>query len=112
YTSILFTHERQIAERPEVVRKMVAASRRGWARYLEAPEKANAAIHKLNPEMDLDILEYGAETLRPLVLDSDSQRHGIGTMSRQRWQTLEEQLVASGQLKPGTVRVDAAFTDR
>ena len=110
YTSLLIAHEAQVRDAPDVVSKMVAASMRGWAKYIEAPGDANEAIHRVNPEMDLDILAYGAEALRPLVLDKVASDHGIGTMSHQRWQTLGDQLVESGQLKREDVDVERAFT--
>jgi NitT/TauT family transport system substrate-binding protein len=112
YTSVLFTHDQQTQENPSLVHKMVTASIRGWKKYLEAPEAANKRIHEVNPEIDLDILEYGAETLQPLVMDGVAEQKGIGVMSRARWQTLADQLVESEQLKPGQAHVEAAFTTR
>jgi NitT/TauT family transport system substrate-binding protein len=112
YTSMLCTHEDQANDHPEIVRKMVAASIRGWQKYIESPEKANERIHQENPEMDLDILAYGAETLIPLVLNDVAEQQGIGTMSTARWQTLADQLVESEQLKRREVHVDKAFTTR
>lgn len=112
YTSLLFTHEDQLDDNPELVRKMVAASIRGWQQYLDDPQKANDRIHRANPEMDLDILDYGAKTLHPLVLDVTSKQKGIGTMSRVRWETLADQLVDSKQLKRRDVDVEGAYTTR
>jgi len=110
YTSVLFTHDAQSREQKEIVGKMVAASVRGWAHYVKSPEAANRLIHRENHEMDLDILDFGAAALVPLVLDDAAEQQGVGTMSRARWQTLADQLVESGQLKPGQVHVDEAFT--
>jgi NitT/TauT family transport system substrate-binding protein len=110
YTSLLFTHESQLTEGPDIARKIVAASIRGWATYIESPDEANRAIHRANPEMGLDILAFGAETLRPLVLDAVAKERGIGTMSRARWQTLADQLVETEQLKRPDVHVEHAFT--
>ena len=112
YTSLLCTHDDQLEDHPQLVRRMVAASIRGWEKYIEAPEGANKLIHQANPEMDLDILEYGAETLRPLVMDDVAEQEGVGTMSRGRWQTLADQLVESEQLKRKEVHVEGAFTTR
>jgi len=112
YTSLLFTHDDQLREDPELVRKLVAASVRGWETYLQSPDRTNQYIHKVNPEMDRDILDYGAETLTPLVLDSTSEQKGIGTMSRSRWQTLADQLIESDQLKASEAHVERAFTTR
>lgn len=112
YTSVLFTHEDQVDENPELVRKMVQASVRGWQKYIEDPTKANERIHKANPEMDLDILAYGAKTLDPLVLDVTAKQKGVGTMSRARWETLANQLVDSKQLRRRDVDVEGAYTTR
>jgi NitT/TauT family transport system substrate-binding protein len=112
YTSLLFTSEAVLTGSPEVARKMVAASVRGWAKYLESPQQTNRYIHQVNPQMDLDILEFGAKVIVPLVLDDASRRLGIGTMSPARWQTLADQLIETDQLKPNEVRVEEAFTTR
>ncbi len=109
YTSLLFTDRARIDGEPDLVRKMVAASVRGWKKYLEAPDKTNDYIHQVNPEMDLDILAYGAKTLAPLVQNSTGPQP-LGAMSLARWQTLADQLTESGQLKPNAVQVERAFT--
>jgi NitT/TauT family transport system substrate-binding protein len=112
YTSLLFTSDTVVENQAELVRKMVTASVRGWTRYLESPEETNRAIHRVNPEMELDILAFGAEALRPLVLDDEARQRGIGTMSRERWQTLANQLIEIGRLKSERAQVDEAFTTR
>ena len=43
---------------------------------------------------------------------SAAEEHGIGTMSRGRWQTLAEQLVETDQLKPDAVDVNQVFTTK
>src|SRR5262249_52513002 len=112
YTSMLVTSDNFADNNADIVRRMVAASIRGWEKYITQPEETNAYIHRLNPEMDLDILEYGAEKMRPLVTGGDAQKYGIGTMSLARWQKLAEQLVETDQLSPQDVHVEAAFTTR
>jgi NitT/TauT family transport system substrate-binding protein len=110
YTSVLFARAELIRTRPDLVRKLVRASVRGWARYLESPQAANQRIQQLNPEMDHEVLAFGAEQLRPLVLDAVAQERGLGTMTLERWQTLAEQLVECGQLRRGAVDAQQAFT--
>lgn len=112
YTSLLCTHDDRVLNEADVVRRMVAASIRGWSKYIETPDETNDYIHQVNPEMDAEILAYGAKAIVPLVLDAASKLDGIGTMSRDRWQTLADQLVDSGQLKPEQVFVDDASTTR
>lgn len=110
YTSTLFTNDELVKTKPELVQKMVAASIRGWQTYVQSPEKANALIHRANPQMDLDVLAYGAKTLEPLVLDRVATKEGVGTMSRARWQKLADQLVQSRQMKASGADVRGAYT--
>jgi len=109
YTSMLVTSEAMIAEKPEIVRKMTVASARGWEKYIESPDETNEYINKQNPEMGLDILKYGAEALKPLVLDATARQQGVGAMTQERWQTLVEQLVESQQIKAGSVDPKSAY---
>ena len=88
YASLLITTEESIQNRRQIVAKMVTATVEGWTHYLRDPEATNRHINSVNPEMKMDILEYGAAESRPLVLDQVSLHEGIGTMSLERWQTL------------------------
>ena len=110
YTSVLFTSDAKVRESPDVVKKMVSASIRGWRQYLDSPEETNRYIHGLNPEMELDALAYGATAIRPLVLDESAESDQIGRMTLDRWRTLAEQLVESDQLEPGEVDASKLFT--
>jgi NitT/TauT family transport system substrate-binding protein len=111
YTSALVTSEAMLADRPEIVEKMVVASIRGWEHYLAHPESTNQYIHSVNPEMDLETLAAGMEALEPLVW-GDTARHGIGHMTLARWQTLLDQLVDSDQIDGQAVDAVSAFTSQ
>jgi NitT/TauT family transport system substrate-binding protein len=110
--SVLIATETTIADRPAAVAGMVRAAAEGWERYLADPAATNERIHQLNPEMSPELLSYGASESRPLVLDEEARRHGIGTMSAARWDTLQAQMVQAGLLQPGAVRSEEAFTAR
>ena len=112
YTSVLLAPGPTVQRQPEMVRKFVAASIRGWQTYLQNPEPTNRYINRVNPKMDLGTLSYGAEALRPLCLDGLSGPEELGTMTPQRWQTLAEQLVEIEMIKPGEADPDGAFTTR
>ena len=88
---------------------MTRASQRGWQKYLQDATLANKAIHAANPEMSLAALDYGATAIRPLCLPSDAPTESVGQMTRERWQTLMEQLVAIKLLEPEKVKIDEAF---
>jgi len=110
YTSLLFTTENMLANRPEDVRHMVAATVRGWQDYLADPEPTNELIHERNTRIDLEALAFGAKEIAPLMITDAVSREELGAMTLERWQALERQLVESGQLKAGTVDPRQAFT--
>lgn len=112
YASVLIATEQTIASRPEVVAAMVRACAAGWQHYLQAPDSTNQHIHQLNPEMDLEVLAYGAAESKPLISDPVAQQHGIGYMSAERWQTLLQQMAEAELIQPGAVKAEEAFTTR
>jgi NitT/TauT family transport system substrate-binding protein len=109
YTSCLFTRTDFADQQSEVVRKMVAASVRGWTEYLARPNATNVAIHNENPEMSLDILAFGAEAMRPLCTPKGEESKPFGRMTEVRWKTLSDQMVEAGVLDPKSVDPRQAF---
>lgn len=92
YTSCLFTNEEFIEENPEIVRRFVRATVKGWQAYLEDPEPINKVIHEANPEMDLASLKFAAEAIKPLCLPNEMTDEELGEMSDERWTKLVSQL--------------------
>jgi NitT/TauT family transport system substrate-binding protein len=111
YTSVLFTSEQYLQEHETIVSKIVAASVRGWRHYIDHPTETNKYLHVVNPEITVEALAYGVESLKPLVLDENS-KNAVGAMMLERWQTLVNQLEEMDLIKPGAVAADQAFTTR
>lgn len=109
YASVLITHPDTVRDEPDLVRRMVAASVRGWRRYLQDPAETNRYLHGLNSEMDLEILAFGAEQLKDLCVTDDVPAAKIGWMTRERWRTLARQLEEVEALAPGTAAPDDVF---
>lgn len=109
YTSLLFAADGAVRDRADICRKMVRASIRGWQKYLADPAATNARIHELNPEMDLDILAFGAEQIASLIR-APGDETPIGSMTLDRWRQLGEQLVEAEQLKSEQIDSRGAFT--
>jgi NitT/TauT family transport system substrate-binding protein len=110
YASVLFADARTIAASPDVVKAMVTASVRGWKAYLADPLATNKVIHEANPEMGLEILAFGAEAMRPLC--EVEKKLPLGTMTRQRWQLLHDQMVDVGAIDSSDGSVKDAFTTK
>ncbi|RMH71924.1 MAG: myristoyl transferase [Gemmatimonadetes bacterium] len=110
YTGLLFTTEKMIAEKPDLVRRMVDASVKGWKTYLTDPVKTNQYLNQINPEMSLESLTYGMEALKPLAVTPETETRGFGVMTATRWETLLSQIVDLGLIEAGQVDAGAAFT--
>jgi NitT/TauT family transport system substrate-binding protein len=112
YASILVTSDAYLRDHADLVRAVTEASAKGWSRYVADPGPTNAAILRRNPEIGRDALDRGAEALRPLVLDDDARRDGVGSMRAERWATLIAQMREVGlidrALDPASV-FDARF---
>ena len=108
YTSVLVTREDLLTTQPELVSRVVAASRDGWQRYVATPERGNAAILAVNPQIGRETLTKGAAALRPLIQTGAA----LGSMTGARWDTLAQQLVTIGAIdaapEPHTCFSDAA----
>ena len=112
YASVLIASESTVEESSELARKMTASSVAGWRHYLQAPARANQEINRLNPEMDLEILGFGAAESIPLVVDDVALLGDVGTMSLERWERLCEQLEEAELIEPGSVDPKTAFNTR
>lgn len=111
YTSALMTSREMLKSQPEVVRKVVRASIRGWQQYLQDPGATNTHIHEQNVEMGLDILEFGVKGLTPLCRDPQASPAEFGRMDPRRWTELVKQMEAAGSLQAGAVAPSDAYTN-
>jgi NitT/TauT family transport system substrate-binding protein len=107
YTTVLITHGPFLREHPDRVKAIVQACREGWRQYLDDPSAANAAMGKLNTEMDADTFKQAAAAQKPLI---EVKPTPIGSMSAERWSQLAQQLL---QLKviDAAPPVDQCFVD-
>lgn len=99
YTAVVVTSRRYLDENPGTCRAMVLALRRSWARYLEDPAAANAAMARLNPAMSVEAMNLAAEKQRFLVEDETTRAHAVGWMTSDRWRTLAEQMISLEKLE-------------
>jgi len=108
YTSVLVASQKFIDGNPELVRKFVTATRKGWQKYLADPDETNAYIHQQNPEMDLDILAFGASELKQLCTADGVTMEQLGAMTTQRWSLMTAQLVECEVIGIDDLPLDAA----
>lgn len=106
YASVLVTAEPLLAERRELVRRIAAATARGWEQYVRDPSAANAEIRARNTDLSPEVLARGAAALKPLAAPPGVT---VGAMDPARWQTLADQLTSLGLLSPGAVDPARAY---
>lgn len=90
YTTVVICKSALLRTKPDQVKAMVEACRDGWRDYLDHPEAANAAMHGLNPDMDLQTFAEAAAAQKPLIENTAGR---LGAMTLGRWDTLAGQLL-------------------
>jgi NitT/TauT family transport system substrate-binding protein len=99
YTTVLVTSGDFLRKDPERAKSMVGAVREGWRSYLDDPKPVNQRMNQLNPSMSPDVFAEVAEAQKPLIETEETRRSGLGSMSKQRWETLIAQLSDLGDIR-------------
>ncbi|MGD0301947.1 MAG: ABC transporter substrate-binding protein [Bryobacteraceae bacterium] len=108
YTTVLAVSGESLRKNPDRAKAMAAAVREGWQSYLADPKPVNQQMHQLNPTMDLDTFAEVAEVQSPFIETDATRRNGLGTMSRERWETLIAQFKELGDISQ-TIPADECF---
>lgn len=107
YGNVLFTSERTIATRRDLVKRFVRAYVEGWRWATENAEQAARIMADLNPdfsyELQRDMLKRTIRYIRP------TQDFEVGTMTRQGWIETQRVLIEEGLLE-GPQDIDSAYT--
>lgn len=100
YDVVLAVREEMLDSEPEVVARLVEAVAEGWEAYLGDPATVNRIIGGLNPDFTPRTLELAASRLPRFVRSEDTDVHGLGWMSEDRWKTLVDQMVEIEEISP------------
>jgi NitT/TauT family transport system substrate-binding protein len=89
---VVFTSSDYLSQHPDVVRKFVRASVRGWHDYLEDPSAVHAELIRLNPALDPQQMQFTWAALRQgHFVDGGDPAH-IGQMNAARWTAMYQEL--------------------
>jgi NitT/TauT family transport system substrate-binding protein len=110
YTTVLATRESFFGANRDTAKSMVAAVREGWQAYLADPTATNTLMHDLNPTMDPETFAESAEAQRNLILGEGGDASAVGSMTRERWQTLIDQLLDLGVIQQ-RIAAESCFVD-
>ena len=114
YGALIETSRKLVERKPDLVRRFVAASIKGWADYLHGdPGPANKLIKQANPEMTDALLAYGRAKMNEygIVESGEAKRYGIGTMDPARWARFVKTMTKQG-LYPAGMKWRSAFTTK
>jgi NitT/TauT family transport system substrate-binding protein len=114
YAAMVIAQNKLIEEKPDIVQAFVNASIEGWRSYLmDDPTPGNQLILAANQDMTQDILDQAIIQMRDrgLVISGDALDKGIGTMTRNRWETFFT-LMAQNGLYDMEMNWESAFTTK
>ncbi|MHB1317030.1 MAG: ABC transporter substrate-binding protein [Anaerolineae bacterium] len=107
YTPVLIAGERTLADRPDLVRRFLRATKRGYEFAIENPQESAEILLAYSPESDPDLVRASQAYLSPLYQD-DAPAWGL--QEREVWAGLSEWMAENGII-PEPIDVDAAFTN-
>ena len=101
YGSGLFTSEKMIADKPDVVQRFVKAYLQAFAFTVEHPKEAVAIVVKANPEYkgkeDTLLAQLDAD-IKSTFFSAYTKQHGIGAISDKQWTATAQGLKEQGML--------------
>lgn len=107
YTPILITNNKTIKENPELVKKFMAATSKGYEEAIKDPSGAADILSKAVPELDKNLVKTSQEYLAKLYKD-DAQKWG--QMKAEVWKNYAKFMQDNGLIKKA-LNVDEAFTN-
>ncbi len=107
---MLFTTDDYLRRKPDVARKVVLASLRGWSFCLHHEEEALDAVLRAAPSLDRAQQRLQLREVNQLVSGGAARVEGIGAMKREAYATAERVLRMSGQLS-NPVDLNTVFDD-
>jgi len=114
YGSGLFTSEKMIAEKSDLVQRFVNAYTQAFADVIKSPQEAADIIAEMNPEYasKKDVLVKQIEAdVNHTFFSPDTKANGIGWMTKDGWEKTTKILLDQGAMKQ-PIKVEAAFDDK
>lgn len=110
YSNGILVTDEYLAKNPDVVRKFIGASMKGWAYTFAHPDEAVAMLRKDNPLLDADVAKAETMLVKDLMESPEAKRHGLGYMDETKMrQTRDTTLRLFGVKK--TVDLRDIYTD-
>ena len=107
YTPVIITSDKMIAERPDTVRKFLAAATKGYEYAIENPEESAKILQQYAPDYDLEMLTLSQNYLSPRYAEGAPR---WGEMKDEVWNGYTELLVEYGVL-PEAIPAETCYTN-
>lgn len=108
YSPILIASEKTIEEKPELVKKFIKATARGYQYCIDNPEEAGEILCEMVPELNKELVIKSQQYLAK-EYQSDAPRWG--EMTAERWEKYADWMY-SQQLIEKPLDAEAAFTNK
>lgn len=107
----VFTTEKVINEKPEVVQAVVEATMRGWKDALADPEAAAEIVLKYNEELSLDSQVNQIKAMGTLICAGPTLDGEFGKSVMSDWETSQNVILEAGVIDSG-IELDGGFTNQ
>jgi NitT/TauT family transport system substrate-binding protein len=106
YNTVVVIKKSLFEKEPAQVKKMSETLMQAWAQYLRDPSAANQHMARLNKAMDASAFAASAQAQIPLIQTPETNKNGLGSMTKERWKTLIEQLFELKLIKTKPLATD------
>jgi NitT/TauT family transport system substrate-binding protein len=111
YGSGLLASDQMIKDKPDLVRRFVLASLRGYAAAFEDPAEAVQLFLKAHPEANPERVRAEIKIAADLMLTPSAAREGIGHYERAKVESTREHALRPRGIDPATVPLDQIYTN-
>ena len=96
YSTNIIANAAFLEENPDLVKRFLRASLRGWQHAVDHPDDAVAAYMAARPESDEEFNRANFKYLIPLLQSADTRQFGLGAQTKAKWQQTQDILHSLG----------------
>ena len=109
YSTNIITNEAFLKENPDLIKRFLKASLRGWQYALDNPSEAVVAYMARRPESNEAFNHANFQHLMPLLQSADTEQMGLGAQTAAKWQHTQD-ILHSLEMIDRKVDVNTLFT--
>lgn len=110
YSTNIIANESFLKENPDLVKRFMHATIKGWQHAIDHPDQAVAAYMAERPESDEAFNRANFQFLKPLLISPDVDKMGFGSQTETRWAQTQDILFDLGMIEKKE-SIPALFTN-